>query len=188
MALQPSSPHRTYPLCGLRCRSLGARGQGPKTKPTLCGEPAAGVECARRRAPPPCAPPAASLGSGNCRVASEKSPPSVALLLRGPESELTRPGVAAVPPPAEARAGVGVPGFRRGICSLQNCDPGRPVGVSTRALALAERDRRSGLSFPPTFLPAILLPPVIVLAAKWGCFVKAAKLGCVLFIPFSKQK
>lgn len=39
--------------------------------------------------------------------------------------------------------------------------------------------------FSPLCQPSLL--PVIVLAVRWGCFVTAAKVGCVLFVPFFKQ-
>lgn len=37
-------PAAPFPLWELRCCFPGVRGRGPETKPTLCGELAAGVE------------------------------------------------------------------------------------------------------------------------------------------------
>lgn len=91
----------------------GERGDRAETKPTLCGELAAGVECARRRVPPPRTPPAARLGSRTDRgeeIAPPRPPPLAApgRGFGGPGSELMRPEVASVPPSPGARAGVSV--------------------------------------------------------------------------------
>lgn len=123
-------------------------------------------------------------------ISGRKSHPLATLRSGGPGSELMRPEVSSVSPRSASRCERAV--FCRGICSVQNWDLGSPVGVGTRALTLSVAAGLNCLAsvslrllFSPQAHPHCC--PSLFSLSNGGCFLNAAKLGCVLFIPLIRQ-
>lgn len=151
-------------------RGGGARVQETETKPTLCGESAAGVECARRRAPPPRAP-----ASCESRIPDSSRPRNRA---PSPPSDPggrdlgadSRPGVSSAPH-LGTRTGVSVRYFVEEFVALQKTGTwgARSAWALVPLPFCGRRSELPGLSFPPAFLlgqPRLLSG--IVLALKRG--------------------